>query len=116
VDRHANPGPGRAAFVVVVEAADMGNRHDPGVQSPHRPLENGIVYAPAPGRALGLIWVLADVAGDPKRSLQINGPQQRQGLIASDRRFQAPVNRRVARLRSPAHGSMCSASFGEVSP
>jgi len=75
LDRHAKPWSGGAAFVVVVEAADMENRHDPGVQSPHRTLENGIVYAPAPGRALGLIRVVADVAGDRKRSLQTNGPQ-----------------------------------------
>jgi len=42
-----------------------------------------IVIGPAPqfeGRtgdraALGLIWVLAGVAGDRKKSLQINGPQ-----------------------------------------
>jgi len=74
VDRSAKPRPGGATFVVVVHTADVGDGHDPGLQSTHRPLEIAIVYASATA-ALGLIWVFADVAGDRKRSLQINGPQ-----------------------------------------
>jgi hypothetical protein len=75
LDRNAKPGAGGAAFVVVMQTADVRDGHDPGLQSMHRPLEIGIVYAPATRAAFGLIWVFAGVAGDRKGSLQINGPQ-----------------------------------------
>jgi hypothetical protein len=75
LDRSAKPGSGGATFVVGVETAEGRDGEDPGLSSMHRPLEIAIVYASATGQPLGLIWVFADVAGDRKRSLQINGPQ-----------------------------------------
>ena len=38
-------------------------------------IEARCVASQVEGTALGLIWVFAAVAGDRKRSLQINGPQ-----------------------------------------
>jgi hypothetical protein len=53
VDRSAKPRSGGATFVVVVQAADVWNGDDPGLQSMHRPLEIAVVYASATGRRLG---------------------------------------------------------------
>jgi hypothetical protein len=77
LDRIAKPRSRRATFVVVVQTAKVWDGDDPGSQSMRRPLKIAIVYAPGDEAALGLIWVSADVAGDRKRPLQINGPQQR---------------------------------------
>jgi hypothetical protein len=53
LDRSAKLGLGGATFVVVVQVADVGDGHDPGLQSMHRPFEIAIVYASATGQRLG---------------------------------------------------------------